>query len=437
MAEKGEKRLLRIGALVATAIVVLMGFLFFIGSERRIFSRKTEYKVRLDTVTGLAEGNPVQLSGVTIGSVSEIRLPQEAQERRVDITITVERKYTDLIRYDSRARVRKLGLIAADSYIDITPGSPEQPQLPPGSVIPAQRATDVDKIIASGEDLVDNLVQISYSLKNVLQRVDAGEGLIGELTTQPETKERITDTLVETLSRTNEVLVQVQSGKGAIGKLIYDEPYAEELTDSLSGAVRSIGSVATSLETSLQSGDGVLSALLHDAETRQSFDELIVNLRTTTENLSTFSGGLSTGEGLLPRLIEDREYADDTLTEFNQMVERLNEAARKLSEGEGTAGRLISDPTVYESINDILIGINESRLLRWLIRNRQQSGIEKRYDTQQDAPEDASPEQPAPDQTAPEQEETSDPAPPPEDSPDDSGAAAAGDLPNLSALHLW
>ncbi|MBW3671874.1 MAG: hypothetical protein KY432_09410, partial [Acidobacteria bacterium] len=358
----------------------------------------------------------------------------EAQERRVDLTITVERKYTDLIRYDSRARVRKLGLIAADSYIDITPGSPEQPVLPPGSVIPAQRATDVDKIIASGEDLVDNLVQISYSLKNVLQRVDAGEGLIGELTTQPETKERITDTLVETLSRTNEVLVQVQSGKGAIGKLIYDEPYAEELTDSLSGAVRSIGSVATSLETSLRSGDGVLAALLHDAETRRSFDELIVNLKTTTENLSTFSGGLSTGEGILPRLIEDREYADDTLTEFNQMVERLNEAARQLSEGEGTAGRLISDPTVYESINDILIGINESRLLRWLIRNRQQSGIEKRYDTQQSAPEDDSTEQPAP-----EQEETMDPAPPPEDVPpsDDSGAAAAGDLPDLSALHLW
>ncbi|MDX1582409.1 MAG: MlaD family protein, partial [Thermoanaerobaculia bacterium] len=157
MADKGEKRLLRVGALVGIALAVLMAFLFFIGSERKIFARKLEYKVRLDSVTGLAEGNPVQLSGVTIGSVSEIRLPQEAEERRVDLTILVDRKYADLIRYDSRARVRKLGLIAADSYIDITPGSPEQPVLPPGSVIPAQRATDVDRIIASGEDLVDNL----------------------------------------------------------------------------------------------------------------------------------------------------------------------------------------------------------------------------------------------------------------------------------------
>ena len=436
MAEKGEKRLLRIGILVAISLVVLMAFLFFIGSERRIFSRKFEYKVRLDSVTGLAEGNPVQLSGVTIGSVTEIRLPDNPRERRVDITITVERKYTNLIRYDSRARVRKLGLIASDSYIDITPGSPEQPELPPGSVIPAQRATDVDRIIASGEDLVDNLVQISYSLKNVLQRIDAGEGLIGELTTQPETKQRITDTLIETLNRSNDVLAQVQSGDGTLGKLIYDEQYGEDLMGSVNNAIRSLASVAASVETSLESGEGVLPALLHDPETRDSFNSLVENLRSTTENLATFSEGLSSGEGLLPRLIEDGEYAEDTLTEFNQMVARLNEAARQLSEGEGTAGRLISDPTVYESINDILIGINESRLLRWLIRNRQQAGIEKRYDAQRSAPEQQ-PQAPEvlPEKPAPEDERST----PDEETPDPpaSGADASGEMPDLTALHLW
>jgi hypothetical protein len=41
---------------------------------------------------------------------------------------------------------------------------------------------------------------------------------------------------------------------------------------------------------------------------------------------------------------------------------------------------------VYESINDILIGINESKMLRWLIRNRQQKGIEKRYEIEQGRP---------------------------------------------------
>lgn len=427
MAQKSESRLIRVGAVVVVSLIVLMAFLFFIGSERKIFSRKVEYRVRLESVTGLAEGNPVQLSGVTIGSVSDIRLPVAPEERRVDLTLQVDRKFTNLIRYDSRARVRKLGLIAADSYIDITPGSPEQPILPPGSVIPAQRATDVDRIISSGEDLVDNLVQISYSLKNVLQRVDAGEGLIGELTTQPETKERITDTLMETLNRANRVLDQVQSGEGAIGKLIYDESYGEELTGSLRDAVRSLSSVASSIEGSLESGDGVLPALLHDRATRDSFNELLVNLETTSKNLSAFSAGLSGGDGLLPRLIEDGEYADDTLDEFNQLVSRLNEAARKLSEGEGTAGKLIADPTVYESINDILIGINESRMLRWLIRNRQSAGIEKRYDAARDGgvvPTIVN--EPPPD----ENEE-------PRSAPEPESQEGADDVPDVSALRLW
>ena len=57
-----------------------------------------------------------------------------------------------------------------------------------------------------------------------------------------------------------------------------------------------------------------------------------------------------------------------------------------MNRGEGTAGKLINDPSVYESVNDILIGINESKLLRWLIRNRQQSGIQKRYDTESTKP---------------------------------------------------
>src|SRR4029079_15083591 len=53
---------------------------------------------------------------------------------------------------------------------------------------------------------------------------------------------------------------------------------------------------------------------------------------------------------------------------------------------QGTAGKIINDPSVYESINEILIGINESKLLRWLIRNRQEKGSEKRYQIEQSRP---------------------------------------------------
>src|SRR5437763_12772737 len=383
---KHKQSTIRVGALVTSVGVFLLVFLFFIGSEQKIFSRKNEYKVRLDTVAGLAEGNPVKISGVTVGVVKDIYLPRDPKQKDVDITLMVDRKYADRIRGDSRARMKKLGLLAGDSYIDISPGNPRFDPLEPGSLIPAARQTNVDQLISSGEDLVDNFVQISYSLKNVLSRVDRGEGLLGEITTAPDTKQRITDTFLTTLNKTNAILSHVESGHGAIGRLVYDDKYGEELTGSLAQAAKSLQAVTTNVQSSFEKGEGMLPALLHDPEGKKRVYDLVDNLRVTSGNLATFTTNLQNGQGLLPRLMNDKAYADQSLAEFTGLVRQLDDAVAKVSSGQGTAGKMINDPSVYESINDILIGINESKLLRWLIRNRQEKGIEKRYQIEQTKP---------------------------------------------------
>jgi phospholipid/cholesterol/gamma-HCH transport system substrate-binding protein len=391
MATKPKEKTIRVGLLVAAALLVLMIFVFFIGSEQKIFSRKNEYKVRLDNVTGLAEGNPVKISGVTVGVIKDITLPRDPKMRDVDIELMVDRKYADRIRTDSRARLKKLGLLAGDSYIDISPGSPKFDSLEPGSLIPAARQTNVDQLISSGEDLVDNFVQISYSLKNVLGRVDRGEGLIGELTSTPETKQRITDTFLTTLNKTNAILGHVESGKGLVGKLVYDDAFAASFTSSLQESARSLQTLVTDVEGSLKSGQGALPALLNDPDGKKKVLDLIENLRLTSANLAALTASYQSGQGLVPRLMNDKAYGDQTLVEFNGLLRQLNDTVAKVNRGEGTAGKLISDPAVYESVNDILIGINESKLLRWLIRNRQQSGIQKRYDTESAKPPAAPP----------------------------------------------
>ncbi|HSP17042.1 MAG TPA: MlaD family protein [Thermoanaerobaculia bacterium] len=381
MATNKEKSI-RVGLLVAGALVVLMTFLFFIGSEQKIFARKNEYNVQLENVTGLAEGNPVRMSGVTIGVIHDIFLPHDPKLKNVRIQLMVDRKYSDRIRGDSRARLKKLGILTGDTFIEITPGSPRFEVMEPGSTIPAQKQTNVDQLISSGEDLVDNLVQISYSMKNILARVDRGEGLLGEVTSSPETKQRITDTLLTTLNKTNAILRHIESGKGVVGRLVYDDKYGDELTTSLAGAASSLHKVSADLERSFSSGQGAIPALLSDPEGKKRVLELVENLRVASANLATFSETLQNGQGLLPRLLSDKPYGDQALNEFQLLLQQLNDAVGKVNSGQGTAGKLIADPTVYESINDILIGINESKLLRWLVRNRQQTGMEKRYNEQ-------------------------------------------------------
>jgi phospholipid/cholesterol/gamma-HCH transport system substrate-binding protein len=396
MAKTTKQKTTRVGLLVAVAIIVLMIFLFFIGSEQKIFARKNEYEVRLENVTGLSQGNPVRMSGVTIGVIRDIELPKDPKEKKVRILVMIDRQFAERVRGDSRVRLKKLGLLTGDSYIDVTPGTPRFPVLERGSIIPSQRGTDVDALISSGEDLVDNFVQISYSLKNILQRIDRGEGLLGEITTAPETKQRLTDTLLTTLNKTNAALTQMEKGKGVVGRLVYDDAYAQQLTGSIAAAAQSLQTVTANIEHSFASGDGVVPALLNDAQEKQKVYKLIENLNTTSANLATFTAAVQKGQGLLPRLINDKEYADKALGEFAELVHELNDVVTKINSGNGTAGKLIADPAVYESINDILIGINESKMLRWLIRNRQKSGIEKRVHEQQKAPDVQPPPPPKP-----------------------------------------
>jgi phospholipid/cholesterol/gamma-HCH transport system substrate-binding protein len=386
MAKTTNDKTIRVGLLVSGALITLMMFLFFIGSEQKIFARKNEYEVRLENVSGLSQGNPVRMSGVTIGTIRDIKLPQDPKSKQVEILIMIDRKYGERVRADSRVRLKKQGLLTGDTYIDVTAGTPRFPVLDPGSIVPSQKGTDVEALITSGEDLMENLVQISFSLKNILGRVDRGEGLIGELTTQPETKQRITDTFLTTLNKTNAALTHMESGRGVVGKLLYDDAYAERLTTSIAGAAESMQSLTGNIQRSFDSGDGLVPAMMNDAEAKTRVYELIENLRTTSSNLATFTSSLQTGQGLVPRLINDREYGDTALNEFSGLVRQLNEVVTKINSGEGTAGKLISDPSMYESINDILIGINESKLLRWLIRSRQQAGIEKRVQERREVP---------------------------------------------------
>ncbi len=399
MAKTKERNSIRVGLLVTVSLFLLMLFLFFIGSEQKIFARKNEYEVRLSNVTGLAEGNPVKMSGVSIGVIRDIKLPFDPKQKQVEILLMIDRKFSERIRGDSRVRLKKLGLLTGDSFLDITPGSPRFAALEPGSLIPAQRQADVEALLSSGEDLVDNFVQISYSLKSILQRIDRGEGLIGELTTAPETKQRLTDTVLTTLNKTNAALAHIESGNGVLGKLIYDDAYGRELTVSLGSAAKSLESITGTVERGFATNEGLVPALMNDPAAKTRVYEVVENLRVTSANLAAFTAAAQKGEGLVPRLLNDKAYGDEALTEFTTLVRQLNVVVAKINNGEGTAGKLISDPAVYESVNDILIGINESKLLRWLIRNRQQSGIDKRVEQQEKVPgTPPAPEQPpAPD----------------------------------------
>jgi len=377
MQRRDPARVVRVGALVLGALVLLGIGIFLIGRENNLFSRKDDYFVDFLTVSGIKPGNPVEIDGVSVGSIAGVVLPRNPAKKFIRVRLAIDRRYAERIRGDSRAHIRTLGLLG-DKYVEINSGTPAFPVIPDGGEIVAAPATSMDALIASGTDVMDNVSTISVQLKNILGRIDKGQGLIGELTSDSDSGRRMKASIFETLDNVNRVAAQVEHGQGPLPRLLNDRALADRLASSIAGL--------DALVASAKSGPGLLPGLLNDPATRASYDQTIASLQKVAADLQRLTGELDSGDGLLAKLIHDESYGRQVSGKVRDIVDRLDSVAAKLDRGKGTAAELINDPKIYDAVNDILVGVNDSRLLRWLIRNRQKTGIQKRYDAAQGEP---------------------------------------------------
>lgn len=359
----------KVGLLLVVALVVLASGIWLLGEESNLFRSKNTYSIRFDTVSGLNSGNPVQLNGVDVGEVRRVILPQDPGESEIVVWVSVDQRYAQRIRQDSQARIKTLGLLG-DKYVEITSGSPEAPVIPDGGQIPTAPATSVDELLASGEDVMDNVTAITFALREILERTERGEGILGALTS--EAGRDVTESLQATLKSVQQLMEKLNQGEGPLGRLLNDR----EMGDRLESTFARLDRVLTQAEE----GDGLLPSLLNDAETKERFDRTLGRLEETVAHLETLSEDLGRGDGLLHKLLQDEEYAEKVSADLEQLLERLNTLAARMTEGDGTVAKLLRDDQLYQALDDILVGINESWMLRWLIRNRQKAGIEERYE---------------------------------------------------------
>ena len=47
---------------------------------------------------------------------------------------------------------------------------------------------------------------------------------------------------------------------------------------------------------------------------------------------------------------------------------------QKLDDGDGTAGAFINDPLLYQDLENVVRGVENSAVTSWFIRNRRKSG---------------------------------------------------------------
>src|SRR6266508_1600626 len=369
----------RVGIVVLIALFAVMIGIFMVGQRAHLFVKKFPYETRFDSASGLVAGNPVRLNGVTVGNVLEVILSPDPADRTVRVVYDVDRRAAPRLRKGTRAAIKTIGLLG-DKYIELEGGTAEEPVVEIGGTIPPAPGAGIEKLLEGGGDLIADLSGIARSLKNILARTEQGKGFLGALTSESEESTRLGNNLTSTLASLNSILMKVEAGQGLVGKLLIDQKYGKETGDSLQAAIRSLQNVFGKIDEGLRSNDGMLAALLSDPEGKKKVYTLLDNLTTASGSLATTLQRLEKDNGALAILLRDEQFGKEFTQNLRSFSKSLDSIGRKLDSGQGTAGKLINDPAIFDAANHLVIGIDESRLLRWLIRNRQRAGIKKVYD---------------------------------------------------------
>lgn len=387
-------RRFRVGLVVLIALFATMVGIFMIGQRANLFRKKFPYETRFDSAAGLIAGNVVSLNGVVVGNVLEVNLSGDPADRTVRVVYDVVRRWAPMLRKGTRASIKTRGLLG-DKYIELEGGKADEPEVPIGGEIPAAPGAGLEKLLQGSGDLLTDLSAIAKSLRNILGRTEQGEGFLGSITSNSEESEKLGNSFNAALHSLNAILQSVQNGQGLAGKLLIDKKYGRETSESLAGAIRSVQSLLSRLDEGVRTGKGAVPALLSDPEGKKKVYALVDSLATAAASLARVAENLEKGSGALPILLHDERFGKAFTGNLRDFSQRLESIGRKLDEGKGTAGKLINDPAIFDAASRLVVGVDESSLLRWLLKNRQKAGIRKEYrDAQAGAPTTPTPSAP-------------------------------------------
>lgn len=126
-----------IGLLCVSYLTIKLGKMEWFGDEFYLLH------ARFDSVSGLKAGVEIDLAGVEVGQVADIRLDTERQMAIVDMKIKKGVTLTD----DVIASVKTAGLIG-DKFIRLTPGGSERILNSGDMIIETESALDIEDLVS-------------------------------------------------------------------------------------------------------------------------------------------------------------------------------------------------------------------------------------------------------------------------------------------------
>ncbi|MDO8494263.1 MAG: MlaD family protein [Deltaproteobacteria bacterium] len=237
-----KKRLIEVGIFITVAFAVVFFAVFSIGEQNKLFSRSYTLIAPFDDISGMRAGAVVQLSGLRIGYVDGVHLP-EKNEEMIEVILNISTEYQEYIREDSIASIQTQGLLG-DKYIFISRGNSDSPVLKENSVLQTRVSQGVADFAKQGSEMIEEVKRAAEQIANLLEDASLQKENKGAM-------KNIVKNMEEASGNLNGIFKEINEGRGTIGALVKDPSLYNDLRAVMGRANRSKllkGYIRTSIE---------------------------------------------------------------------------------------------------------------------------------------------------------------------------------------------
>ena len=362
---------LRVGIFMFAALAVF-GFLIINSSGNfNPFEKKLRLKARFASADGLRPNADVQLAGISIGKVEDVKFltPEKPDGDRIEATLAIAlvldgKPMDELIRTDSTAQLIGTSVLGNEKTINITPGTPKGTPVDANTILASSSAISMNQLTATGNDLLKQINTMAIPANEILNKANKGDGTLGRIINDESLYKSLDGAVAETretMVRLQTTIDKINAGKGSAGKLVNDP----QLYDSLNKTVSHLEAISSDIRSGKGSAGKFVSDDAMYVETRAAINDLrtsIAKFNSIADDIKVVTNDLKDGKGSAGKLLKDEKLYDearDAISRFNSTTARIEAVIADAQGGKGTLGKLVTDETLYNNLNQTSSNINQ------------------------------------------------------------------------------
>jgi phospholipid/cholesterol/gamma-HCH transport system substrate-binding protein len=259
-----------VGLFILIPLLSIPIFILFAVVKSDFFEKWRIFHVQYQSSEGLQNGNAVIMRGIAVGHVDQVSLNEQGS---VDVTINVKRRYGNLVKKSSVARLKQKSFVVGDWEIELTAGLPATPLAADGDTLAGELPIELGRTVEDASSMVASVGAIVKRIENgegVLGRMLKDDSLVGSVDQLLRKANNLMAGVNGTVNRADAMIAKLsqfaESGKAATDSFGVFARNAEDMLVEVHGAVGSLDTLMRQAYGLPRSADTLISVLKKDLQ---------------------------------------------------------------------------------------------------------------------------------------------------------------------------